>query len=73
MDNVKEWTSLSMTELLTIDSDCRKDWKRISAELSLVSPDDPVGQGTELNILRQTTALEVGAVFPAAWFAEISC
>ena len=29
MDNIKEWTSLPMR---------RKDWKRISAESSLVSP-----------------------------------
>ena len=28
---------------------CRKDWKRISGELSLMSPDDPICQGTELN------------------------
>ena len=51
MDNVKEWTSLPMPELLTRAS-CRKIWKKISAEASLMppsSPDDPVGQGTELN------------------------
>ena len=28
---------------------CRKDWKKISAESSLMFPNDPVGQGTELN------------------------
>ena len=28
---------------------CRKDWKRISAELSLSPSDDPIGQGTKLN------------------------
>ena len=28
---------------------CRKDWKRISVESSLMSPDDPIGQRTELN------------------------
>ena len=30
-DNIKEWTSLPMPELLTRAS-CRKDWRRISAE-----------------------------------------
>ena len=34
--NVKEWTSLSMLQLLIMASH-RKDWKRISAELSLMS------------------------------------
>ena len=48
MDNVKELTSLPMPELLTRAS-CRKDWKRISAESSLMTPSDPIGQGTELN------------------------
>ena len=50
MDNIKEWTSLPMLELLTRAS-CRKDWKSSSAESSLMSPpppDDPIGQGTEL-------------------------
>ena len=37
MDNVKEWTPLPMPELLTRAS-CRRDWRRISAESSLVSP-----------------------------------
>ena len=37
MDNIKEWTSLPMPELPTRAS-CRKDWKRISAESSLMSP-----------------------------------
>ena len=35
MDNVKEWTSLPMPELLTM-AFCRKDWKRISDESSLM-------------------------------------
>ena len=40
---------LPMPELLTRAS-YRKDLKRFSAELSLMSPrDDPIGQGTELN------------------------
>ena len=40
MNNIKEWTSLSMPELLT-RACCRKDWKRISAESSLMSPRRP--------------------------------
>ena len=53
MDNVKEWTSLPMPELLTMAS-CRKVWKRISAESSLMCPPpphphDPISQGSELN------------------------
>ena len=35
MDNIKEWTSLPMPELLT-RAFCRKDWKRIPAESSLM-------------------------------------
>ena len=54
MDNIKEWTSLPMLELLTMPPTPTphppsKDWKKISAESSLMSPDDPIGQGTELN------------------------
>ena len=37
MDNIKEWTSLPMSILPTRAS-CRKDWKRISADSSFVSP-----------------------------------
>ena len=37
MDNIKEWTSLPMPELFSM-AFCRKDSKRISAELSLLSP-----------------------------------
>ena len=37
MDNVKEWTSLPMLELLTRAS-CRKDWMSISPESSVMSP-----------------------------------
>ena len=55
MDNIKQWTSLPMSEQLTRAS-CRKEWTRISAESSpLMSPpppphpDRPIGQGTELN------------------------
>ena len=36
IDNVKEWTPIPMQELLTRAS-CRKDWKRVSAESSLMS------------------------------------
>ena len=35
MDNIKEWTSLSTSELLTRAS-CRKHWRRISAESFLM-------------------------------------
>ena len=37
VDNIKECTSLPMPELLTRAS-CRKDWERISAESTLMSP-----------------------------------
>ena len=37
MDNIKEWSSLSMPELLTVAS-CIKDWNKISAESFLMSP-----------------------------------
>ena len=56
MDNIEEWLYLPMPDLLTRVS-CRKDWKRISAESSLMSPfpplplDDPIGQGTELKLV----------------------
>ena len=33
----------------------KKDWKRISAESSIMSPDNPIGQGTELNWTSQRT------------------
>ena len=36
MDNVKEWTSLPMLELLTRAS-CRKDWMGVFAELTVMS------------------------------------
>ena len=48
VDNIKEWTYLPMPELLTRVS-CRKDWKKICAESSLMFPEDPAGEGTELN------------------------
>ena len=47
MDNIKEWTSLSMPEQLTRASR-RKDWNGIPAEWSTGPPDDPLGQGTEM-------------------------
>ena len=40
VDNIKEWTSLPIPELLTRAS-CRKDWKRISAESSFMYPRRP--------------------------------
>ena len=54
MDNIKEWTYLPMPELLT-RAPCREDCRRISAESSLMPPDDPVGQETELNSALYTT------------------
>ena len=48
MDSIKDWTSLPMPELITRAS-CRKDWKMISSESSLMSPDDLIGQGTKLS------------------------
>ena len=55
MDNIKEWTSMLIPEVFTVAS-CRKDWKKISAESSIMhppptfhTPDDPAGQGTEEN------------------------
>ena len=40
MDNIKEWTSLPMPELLKRVS-CKEDWRRISAELPFMSPRRP--------------------------------
>ena len=37
INNIKEWTSVLMPELPT-KAFCRKDWKRISAKSSLISP-----------------------------------
>ena len=48
MDNIKEWTSLPMTELLTRAS-CRKDRRGSLLNRPSCPPDDPIGQGTELN------------------------
>ena len=51
MDNIKEWTSLPVPELLTMAS-CRKGWKRISTKSSLISPQWPSRSRdwTELNL-----------------------
>ena len=61
MDNIKDWTSLPMPELLTTAS-CRKDWKRISAESPLVSPRRPnrPRDWTELNRLIRDKGQEKG-------------
>ena len=40
MDNTREWTSLPMQVLLTL-AYCRKHWKRISADWSVMSPRRP--------------------------------
>ena len=50
MDNINEWTSLPMTEVLTRVS-CRKDWKRISPESSLMSPQRPDRAELELALV----------------------
>ena len=47
-----EWTSLPMPKPLA-RAFCRKVWKRISTESSLMSPNDTVGQGTELNYVNK--------------------
>ena len=56
-DNIKDWTALFMQKLLT-GASSRKDWRRISAESSLMSPlappspspfDDLIGSGKGLN------------------------
>ena len=41
MDNIKEWTSLAMPELLTKASYEKKKWKKISVESFLMSPRRP--------------------------------
>ena len=55
MDNIKECTFLPMPELLAGTS-CKKDWEKISAELSLVSIRRPnrSTDRTELNLLSPT-------------------
>ena len=52
MDNIKEWTYLPIPNLLTKAS-CKKDWNRISAESSLMSPRRPnrLRDWAELNFL----------------------
>ena len=58
MINIKKWTSLPMPELLRKAS-CRKDWERISAESSLVSPRRPSRSRnwTELNLISPSPLL----------------
>ena len=48
MDNIKRVDSPTRVRELLTRVSCRNDWKRTSAESSLMSPDDPIGQGTEL-------------------------
>ena len=45
MDNIKEWTSLPMPELLTRAFCGEKNWNRTYAESSLMFPEDQIGQG----------------------------
>ena len=55
MDNIKELTSLPLSELLT-GASCRKDWKRICAESSFMSPKWPnrSRDWTEPNCIKTT-------------------
>ena len=59
MDNIEKWMSLPMAELLPRAS-CRKDRKTISAELSIMSPDDPTDRGTELYSLDNNRVISKG-------------
>lgn len=54
MDNVKEWTSLLMLELLLTASRKKRLWKRIwiiPDVLPPLPPHNPISQGTELSTL----------------------
>ena len=55
LDDAKEWTSLPMSELLTMMSRRKIDWKRICAEWSLMSPCQPnrSQDRAELNVLKK--------------------
>ena len=48
MDNIKEWTSLPIPELLTRVS-CRKRLEEDLCCRPSRPPDDVIGEGTELN------------------------
>ena len=48
MDKVKVWISLPMPKLLTTASR-REDWRKIFAESSVMTHDEPIGVGTEVN------------------------
>ena len=54
MDNIKEWTSLPVPELVTRAS-CRKDWKRASAEPSLMSHPHPPTPTIRISYLEHKT------------------
>ena len=71
MDNIKEWTSLPRPELLT-RTFCRKDWKRISAESSLLCPQRPSQSRdwTELNWVSCSTGV---FMTPHTWLWPSSC
>ncbi len=57
MDDIKEWTSLPVPNLLTMASDRKRLGEKICAESSNTPPDHLIGQGTELNrdIIEPTT------------------
>ena len=51
------WLLKAMAELHSTGSCCRKDWKRLCAESSVMSPDDSIGQGTDLNYCIYTSTI----------------
>ena len=57
MDNIKEWTSMAVPELLTRAS-CRSDWKRIPH----VPPDNPISQRIELTEVNGRCSLMMRSV-----------
>ena len=66
MDNIKERTSLPMPKLLTKAS-CRKDWKKISAESSLVPPPPPPQLVKGLNWTELNDQAKVGLKEGWSW------
>ena len=64
MDNIKEWTSLPMPELLTRAS-CKKDWKRISTKSFLMSVWWP-------DLSRDWTELNYWKVDDRSWMCTVT-
>ena len=69
IDNIKEWTFLSMQELLTRAS-CGKGWNRISAKSSFMSPRRPDRSRTwtELNCVEKAKSS-----FNTSWRPNVMC